>query len=268
MYGDGEEFEDEDYNITPIPLTSVAGVLQPSNLSSAYVFCGGRYVTIKVIPGTMGDRTARGSKIIVDDWPSLLRTMFAGRIDAVLPLPNGSNQLYFFAGENYALINAGNGSLLLIDSVALTRFLLTGTPNDYVIDGPKNIVAEWPSLKYAGFKTIDAVLPNPLNREQAYFFRGDQYILIHIQQGESLLFALSRNLVELASVSGHTKDHIVDGPRPMWPCLKGVGFKEITMILPHPSKPTEAYVFSRDKYALVNIRHGMYVLFRQRQKLI
>jgi len=47
------------------------------------------------------------------------------------------------------------------------------------------------SLKGAGFKTIDAVLPNPVNREQAYFFRGDQYVLVHIQQGESLLFALS-----------------------------------------------------------------------------
>ena len=48
-----------------------------------------------------------------------------------------------------------------------------------------------------GFKTIDAVLPNPLNSEQAYFFRGGQYVLVHVRQGEFLLFALSRNLVEL-----------------------------------------------------------------------
>lgn len=73
----------------------------------------------------------------------------------------------------------------------LIVFLLTGTPNDCVIDGPKNIIAELASLETAGFKTIDAVLPNPLNSEQAYFFRGDQYVLIHIQQGEFLLFALS-----------------------------------------------------------------------------
>ena len=84
-----------------------------------------------------------------------------------------------------------------IDFVALTIFLLTGPPNDYIIDGPKNIVGEWGSLKSAGFNTIDAVLPNPVNIEQAYFFRGEQYVLIHIQQGEFLLFALSWNLVGL-----------------------------------------------------------------------
>jgi len=81
--------------------------------------------------------------------------------------------------------------------VALTIFPLTGPPNDCVIDGPKNIIGEWASLKSAGFNTIDAVLPNPVNSEQAYFFRGEQYVLIHVQQGGFLLFAMSRNLVEL-----------------------------------------------------------------------
>jgi hypothetical protein len=108
--------------------------------------------------------------------------------------------MYFFSNEHYAVINADPGSWLLIDFVPLTIFLLKGTPNDAVIDGPKNIFAQWPSLKSAGFKTIDAVLPNPLNSEQAYFFRGDQYALIYIQQGGFLLFALSRNLVELTSL--------------------------------------------------------------------
>jgi len=84
--------------------------------------------------------------------------------------------------------------------VALIIFPLIGTPNDYVIDGPKNIITEWPSLRYAGFKAIDAVLLNPVNSEQAYFFRGEQYALIHILQGEFLHFALSRNLVELTSL--------------------------------------------------------------------
>jgi hypothetical protein len=79
---------------------------------------------------------------------------------------------------------------LSINFVPLTIFLLTGTSDDAVIDGPKNITTEWASLKSAGFKTIDAVLPNPLNSEQAYFFRGDQYALIYIQQGGFLLFAL------------------------------------------------------------------------------
>ena len=78
--------------------------------------------------------------------------------------------------------------------MALTIFPLTGTRNDAVIDGPKGIKEEWTSLRSAGFNTIDAALLNPVNSEQAYFFRGDQYVLIYIQQGEFLLFALSRNL--------------------------------------------------------------------------
>ena len=204
---DGEEIEvseDEyDSDITPVRLPSVAGVLHPSDSSRAYVFCDIRYMTIKMIPGIMGDTsgTARSSRVIVFDWPSLVTTSFAGWIDAVLPIPNNSNKLmYFFSDEDYALINADPGSWLLIDFVPLTIFLPKGTLNDAVIDGPKNIFAQWPSLKSAGFKTIDAVLPNPLNSEQAYFFRGDQYALIHIQQGEFLLYALSRNLVELTSL--------------------------------------------------------------------
>src|SRR5258707_9345393 len=58
---DWEAFDDV-YNITPLRLISVAGVLHPSDPSRAYVFCGNRYVTIKASPGTMGDTTARGSK--------------------------------------------------------------------------------------------------------------------------------------------------------------------------------------------------------------
>ena len=107
-HGDGEEAPDA-YDSIPLLLTSVAGVLQPSDPSQAYIFCGNRYVTIKVIPGTMGDTTTRGSNVIVNDWLSLLRTMFAGKIDAVLPIPNNREQMYFFAGENYALINVDTG---------------------------------------------------------------------------------------------------------------------------------------------------------------
>jgi len=105
---DWEAYYDDAYDVTPVPLIRVAGVLQPSDASCAYVFCGNRYVTIKVSPGTMGDTTARGSKSIADDWPSLWRT-FGGRIDAVLPIPNESSKMYFFSLENYVLINTNPG---------------------------------------------------------------------------------------------------------------------------------------------------------------
>ena len=48
----------------------------------------------------------------------------------------------------------------------------------------------WPSLKLAGFKTVDAVLPNPANSDEAYFFSGEQYALINIKPGTPLLSTL------------------------------------------------------------------------------
>jgi len=213
MRGDGEVVADPEYDVTPVLRNSVAGVLHPSDSSWAYVFCGHEYVTTEV----MGNTIVRGPKFIVDDWPSLSKIMFAGWIDAVLPIPNNTKQMYFFSGEDYALINAD-----------------PRTPNDVVIDGPKNIITEWPSLRNAGFKAIDAVLLNPMNSEQAYFFRGEQYALIHILKGPN-------------------KDYIVDGPKPMWPCLKDAGFEEIVMILPNLSNANEAFVFSRSEYALISI---------------
>ena len=106
MRGDGGEVLDSEYDVTPVLRNSVAGVLHPSDSSRAYVFCGHEYVTTKV----MGDTIVRGPKFIVDDWPSLSRIMFAGWIDAVLPIPNNTKQMYFFSSEDYALINADPGS--------------------------------------------------------------------------------------------------------------------------------------------------------------
>jgi len=101
----GEVVADPEYDVTPVLRNSVAGVLHPSDSSRAYVFCGHEYVTTEV----MGDTIVR-PRFIVDDWLSLSRIMFAGWIDAVLPIPNNTKQMYFFSGEDYALINADPGS--------------------------------------------------------------------------------------------------------------------------------------------------------------
>lgn len=113
MDGGWEEVEDDVYNATPLRLTSIASVLQPSDLTRAYVFCGNRYVTIKVLPGAMGDTTAEGSNIIADNWPSLWRTSFAGNIDAALPSPGNNKHICFFAFETYVVINADPGFVIV-----------------------------------------------------------------------------------------------------------------------------------------------------------
>lgn len=61
---------------------------------------------------------------------------------------------------------------------------MVGTTDDYIINGPKNIQTEWPSLKKAKFAKIDAVLPHPTSSDEAYFFSGSQYALINIKPGE------------------------------------------------------------------------------------
>lgn len=69
-------------------------------------------------------------------------------------------------------------------SVSTTKRTPVGATDDYIIDGPKSIHDNWPSLKQAGFKTVDAALPNPSKHDEAYIFSGDQYALIKVKTGK------------------------------------------------------------------------------------
>lgn len=73
---------------------SIAGVLLPFDSSQAYVFCGEQYTVLKMILGS--DAPEPSSRVIVYDWPSMLTTLFAGWIDAVLPIPNSRHMYFFF----------------------------------------------------------------------------------------------------------------------------------------------------------------------------
>ena len=61
--------------------------------------------------------------------------------------------------------------------------MFSGTNDDYIVNGPKPIWGNWPSLEQAGFKTLDTILPHPTKFYQAYFFSGEQYALIEIKPG-------------------------------------------------------------------------------------
>jgi hypothetical protein len=110
----------------------------------------------------------------------------------LLPIPNG--EAYFFSGTQYARIK-----------------VIPGTLDDYIITGPKNIVDYWPSLKKAGFNTINSVLPSPRGNGEVYFFSGTKYALIG------------------KVIPGTLDDYIIFGPNSVaeyWPVLgpKGAGF--------------------------------------------
>ena len=65
-----------------------------------------------------------------------------------------------------------------------------GTTDDFIVDGPNDIVNDWPSLKQARFEKVDAVLPNPKDSDgrEAYFFSGKKYVLIKINPSEHIAF--------------------------------------------------------------------------------
>ncbi|RDX46158.1 hypothetical protein OH76DRAFT_1407290 [Lentinus brumalis] len=130
-----------------------------------YFFCLEKYVRIDITPGADDDDIFDGPRVIVDAWPSLKKAEFK-TIDAVLTSPANNDEAYFFSGERYVRVK-----------------LNLGTNNDYIVDGPTQIVDGWASLKDAGFKTVDTILPNPSNLEEAYFFSGERYVRIKVNPG-------------------------------------------------------------------------------------
>ncbi|KIM41606.1 hypothetical protein M413DRAFT_27916 [Hebeloma cylindrosporum] len=222
LHGPGEQTVDNLIEATPFPRLSRTCFLDPRGNGNAYFFVGNQYALIKVRPGTTDDVLLDGPKSILGHSAALLRARF-GNVDAILPNPASWVEAYFFLGTQYALINTSAGS--------------TG---DYIRNGPKSIANEWPSLNQAGFATVDAVLPNPADKSQAYFFSGTRYALIKINPWSN-------------------DDYIAIGPNFIadeWPSLRKAGFTTIDLALTNPANTDEAYFFSGSRYVLINVKPG------------
>ncbi|PIL27046.1 transporter [Ganoderma sinense ZZ0214-1] len=153
-----------------------------ANKHEAYFFSGEFYALVNISE----DRIVSGPKEIMSGWRSLQQAGFK-TIDAVLPHPQNPSDAYFFSGEMYALVRYNPGEL-----------------NDSLVIGPKVITNEWKSLRKAGFDYVDSAMTNPANSDEAYFFRGSDYVLVKIRPGT-------------------TDDSIVVGPKLVhngWPSLK------------------------------------------------
>lgn len=121
----------------------------PEITGDMYFFLNKSYAVIRCKQGTTNDFVLTGPKGISAYWPALRAGGF-NTIDAVLPNPADDHKAYVFSGTRHALM-----------------YFNPGTFDDRIVDGPNDIWSDWPSLKKANFKTIDAVLPNPNNRETA-----------------------------------------------------------------------------------------------------
>lgn len=183
-------------------------------MGTAYFFNRNKYVRADGIQiGKDGDYVVAGPTPIVNNWESLREAKFDS-IDAVLNVGNGA--AYFFRGTNY----------IRIDGIQL------GKSAGRLAAGPHPISSGWPSLKKAGFETIDAVLP--MGAGVAYFFSGTRYIRVGGIQ------------------VGNGGDTLEAGPHQIaekWASLKKAGFYSVDAVL--SVGDSVAYFFSGSQYARV-----------------
>ena len=190
MHGsDGEEVVDNTYDIDVIHRANFACVLHPSEPGRAYFFSANRYVLIDVAPASAS--TADVSDIvekpetIVRGWPSLVVDAGFPSVDAVLPVPGNPSEMYFFCGSRYTRLSSlPNGMCFssIPGPTFFSTYKLVGSPLQYIAKGTQDIATGWRSLHSAGFQVVDAVLPNPANNDEAYFFSGEQYALVNVKQ--------------------------------------------------------------------------------------
>ncbi|KAL2139576.1 hypothetical protein VTI28DRAFT_4948 [Corynascus sepedonium] len=148
----------------------------PGYPGEIYFFRGTKYIRIKLDPNTLDDSVVYGPASIAQKWTTLHSHGFE-TVDAILPVPGHENEAYFFSGNRYIRIK-----------------FVPSTSKESVIYGPASITEHWLSLSEANFDTVDAALPVPGEKYQAYFFSGSQYVRVKYQPNS-------------------TPDSIVYGPR-------------------------------------------------------
>ncbi|QRV75854.1 hemopexin domain protein [Ceratobasidium sp. AG-Ba] len=183
-----------------------------------YFFDNDKYVWCNWTPGKYDDNIGWGPTHW--DWVALIETKFP-RVDAILPCPGEVNRGYFFCGDQYARI----------------QFTPRDGKNQKLLGGVRPL-SEWHSLVKAGFDRVDAAMIVPGTTDQAYFFSRNEFCRVSFKEGSA------------------APDELLEGPfliRERWPNL---GFKTIDTIIPDPSSPNQAYVFSGDKAARIALVVG------------
>lgn len=125
-------------------------------------------------------------------------------------------QIYVFRGTRYVRVK-----------------VVPETSDDEVVFGPYKITDKWTTLAKAGFDTVDAAIPVPGKDGEAYFFRGENYVRVHVFD-----------------------DKIVYGPAKLvteWPGLTSAGIDVVDAAFPVPGGNGETYFFSGVNYVKAKV---------------
>jgi Hemopexin. len=215
------------YSSIPVgvdPLDRVKGILGFSGSTKAavplpwsgdeiYFFKDNQYARIDTIQDTI-DKYARD---VWSMWPGLKKLGFAP-INAIFTAPDNENEAYFFCGSRCARLNTRSGNLA--DN-----------------GGPFSFHEKWPSLKDAGFDTVDATMP--------FIFKGSEYenVVCFFRKGTYALIDVNRN-VSLESGNIALRFN----------ALAKASFKTIDAVVFKPRKgKCQAYFFSGTQYVLVDL---------------
>lgn len=213
-------------------------------------------------------------KLITD--PGASSFLPASNVRRACMLLPSRDEAVFFAGTRFVTIRL-NTDNILEDTIA---------PG-----GVQNIMDAWPPLHEAQFVAVDAMLPNPSNSNEAYFFFEEKYILINLATRKKVFdakvianewpslrqvgfttvdaavlmddgtayFFRGNLYVRVRVKPGTNNDEVVgSGPKPIrgnWSVLDQVGFDTVDAILTSP-QGGNTYFFSGNDYVRMKIRPG------------
>ncbi|KAJ1299781.1 hypothetical protein OPQ81_011997 [Rhizoctonia solani] len=204
-------------------------LINPPSLERYAGPCGDKYAKIEWCPGRVKDTVEYGPAPL-HSWETLKKAGFDW-VDAVVPIQPHAHRAYFFSGEQYVRID-----------------YIPETFQEELV-GAVRPVSQWNSLKTAGFNTVDAAINVPGATNETYFFCNNKYIRASWKEG-------------------YGGDKIIEGPKYIAQDWGVTGFNRFDMVLPHPSKPDHAYIFSEKKYVQVKIVPALGLTYNNDEKFL
>ncbi|CAG7946006.1 unnamed protein product [Penicillium nalgiovense] len=176
---------------------------------SFYVWSGTRYARCQY--HGQGEEITSGPYDTRSNWSSF-KSAGWGAVDAVIPSPSVQNTFYVFHGAHYMRVSIDPENDI----------------KDSITYGPTTTASQWKGLVGAGFETVDAGVPDPIDNDNLFFFSGTKTLKLKVSQ-----------------------DKVIWGPMPIaegWPSIKKAGFDTIDAIF-KMHEDDIFYVFCGDQYA-------------------